>query len=120
LARRKEGEIYRIELGSLGPDPRIALRDSEATAQELLDIRKRLQRLDDRAAVEPWTRRVLEVLSSHTATRAGDLCGMVNQEKGEFKRNVRKLKSLGLTESLEVGYRLSPRGEALLADLNRT
>ena len=29
-----------------------------------------------------------------------------------FKRNVRKLKELGLTESLEVGYRLSPRGEA--------
>jgi hypothetical protein len=24
------------------------------------------------------------------------------------------LKNLGLTESLEVGYRLSPRGEALL------
>jgi hypothetical protein len=25
---------------------------------------------------------------------------------------VRKLKALGLTESLEVGYRLSPRGHA--------
>jgi len=32
-----------------------------------------------------------------------------------FKANVRKLKALGLTESLEVGYRLSPRGEALLS-----
>jgi hypothetical protein len=31
-----------------------------------------------------------------------------------FKRDVRKLKELGLTESLEVGYRLSPRGAALL------
>jgi hypothetical protein len=28
---------------------------------------------------------------------------------------VRKLKALGLTESLEVGYRLSPRGRAYLA-----
>lgn len=27
---------------------------------------------------------------------------------------VRQLKELGLTESLEVGYRLSPRGRALL------
>jgi hypothetical protein len=27
---------------------------------------------------------------------------------------VRKLKELGLTESLTVGYRLSPRGAALL------
>jgi hypothetical protein len=28
--------------------------------------------------------------------------------------NVRKLKALGLTISLEVGYRLSPRGQAYL------
>jgi hypothetical protein len=31
-----------------------------------------------------------------------------------FKLDVRKLKELGLTESLPVGYRLSPRGEFLL------
>jgi hypothetical protein len=31
--------------------------------------------------------------------------------------NVRKLKHLGLTESLGTGYRLSPRGEALLDSL---
>jgi hypothetical protein len=29
--------------------------------------------------------------------------------------HVRKLKTLGLTLSLEVGYRLSPRGEVLLS-----
>ena len=34
-----------------------------------------------------------------------------------FKTDVRKLKELGLTESLEVGYRLSPRGEAVLRAL---
>jgi hypothetical protein len=32
----------------------------------------------------------------------------------EFKTNVRKLKNLGLTESLDVGYRLSPRGQRVL------
>ena len=31
-----------------------------------------------------------------------------------FKRDVRKLKELGLTESLEIGYRLSPRGVAFM------
>ncbi len=31
-----------------------------------------------------------------------------------FKRDVRKLKELGLTESLAVGYRISPRGRAYL------
>jgi hypothetical protein len=32
-----------------------------------------------------------------------------------FKVHVRKLKNLGLTLSLPVGYRLSPRGEEYLA-----
>ena len=38
-------------------------------------------------------------------------------ERADFKLNVRKLKALGLTISLDVGYRLSPRGVALLATL---
>jgi hypothetical protein len=33
---------------------------------------------------------------------------------------VRKLKNLGLTISLEVGYRLSPRGAAYLAAIDAT
>ncbi len=36
-------------------------------------------------------------------------------EKGPFKRDVRKLRELGLTESMLVGYRLSSRGSAYLA-----
>ncbi|MFC5749000.1 hypothetical protein [Actinomadura rugatobispora] len=32
-------------------------------------------------------------------------------------RDVRRLKELGLTESLPTGYRLSPRGRAVLAHL---
>jgi len=32
---------------------------------------------------------------------------------------VRKLKELGLTESLDVGYRLSSRGRAVLERLSR-
>jgi len=31
-----------------------------------------------------------------------------------FKRDVRRLKELGLTVSLSVGYELSPRGQAFL------
>ena len=118
LNRRAEGEIYRIEIGPLRPDPRIALRESPAAndveSQELLT---RVRRLDARANGAPWTLRILEVLSSHPEIRAGDLCNLVGQEKAQFKLNVRKLKNLGLTESLGTGYRLSPRGAALLADL---
>ena len=35
-------------------------------------------------------------------------------ERLAFKSDVRKLKALGLTESLGTGYRLSPRGQAWL------
>ena len=35
-------------------------------------------------------------------------------EKLKFKQDVRRLKELGLTESLDIGYQLSPRGEAVL------
>ena len=36
---------------------------------------------------------------------------MVGRETAPFKLDVRKLKNLGLTLSLDVGYRLSPRGQ---------
>ncbi len=116
LNSRSEGEVYRIELGPLRPDPRIALRESPAEGEELRELLARLARLDMRAPGGPWTRRVLEVLKSHSGVRAGDLCALLDQEKLQFKRNVRKLKNLGLTESLGTGYRLSPRGAALLED----
>jgi hypothetical protein len=51
------------------------------------------------------------------ATLAATLAEELGQEKLVFKRNVRKLKELGLTESLEIGYRLSARGRALLKRL---
>ncbi len=40
--------------------------------------------------------------------------GELGRERLPFKADVRKLKRLGLTESLDVGYRLSPRGRAYL------
>ena len=42
------------------------------------------------------------------------LADQVGMDRPTFKRRVRQLKELGFTESLEVGYRLSPRGEAYL------
>ena len=54
------------------------------------------------------------MIDAHPGVRAGDLCAQVGQERDLFKVNVRKLKALGLTESLGTGYRLSPQGRALL------
>jgi hypothetical protein len=110
--------VYRVEIGSVRPDPRVALRSSPATdAGEVEGLIGRLRRLDARRSSGPWTRRTLEIIAAHPEVRAGRLCQLAAQEREAFKLDVRKLKALGLTESLEVGYRISPRGAALLAAL---
>jgi hypothetical protein len=115
LARGNGDQIYRIELGTLRADPRVALRAKALDANAADDLRARLDRLDARAADGPWTRRTLELIRDHPGLRAGDLCLKMKMEMMPFKVNVRKLKTLGLTESLEIGYRLSDRGCAWLA-----
>jgi hypothetical protein len=119
LSERTDGKLYRIDLGALEADPRLALRKKRASDSDLQQLIVRLDRLDARSNGAPWTRRVLDLIEAHPARRAGDLCKMAGQDKMSFKTNVRKLKTLGLTESLEVGYRLSPRGTALLEELRR-
>jgi hypothetical protein len=116
LASRTEGSLYRIELGALGADPRIALRSHDSLSDdELSKLKAKLAKLDANAPAGAWTWRVLELIRDQPAVRAGDICKVVGMERLPFKANVRKLKALGLTESLEIGYRLSPRGAALLA-----
>ena len=58
---------------------------------------------------------MLRAIKARPATRAADLAASFGRDTQPFKLDVRKLKNLGLTLSLEVGYRLSPRGEAYLA-----
>lgn len=103
---RPEGTLYRISFHLQGPDPRLALRErTDLSVDERSRIEARL----------PWAREVLELIADQPATLAADLAAQRGQERLAFKRDVRKLKELGLTESLEVGYRLSPRGEALVS-----
>ena len=115
LDERDEGQIYRVEFGGLGPDPRLALRESLPDDAELADTLRKLDRLDAHADTGPWTRTVLTLIANAPAVRAEDLAKRFGMEKLPFKARVRKLKALGLTISLDVGYRLSPRGEAVLA-----
>lgn len=120
LDRHPGGDLYRIELGPLGVDPRIALRKAVPSDGETMSaLVERLERMDARSAGGPWTSRTLGLIRKHPAVRAGDLAPEMNQERLDFKRNVRKLKALGLTESLPVGYRLSPRGVAVMKTLVR-
>jgi hypothetical protein len=97
------------------PDPRAELAASTAlTAADVDAIDTRLDRLDARSSHGAWTREILHTIEARPATRAPDLAASFERETAEFKIDVRKLKNLGLTLSLPVGYRLSPRGEAYL------
>jgi hypothetical protein len=109
----RERPLYRVELRLAGPDPRIALRErSDMSAEERAEIDARLARLDAASRHGPWTRTVLGLIAEHPGTRAPELAASLGRETAPFKADVRKLKELGLTESLRIGYRLSPRGRA--------
>jgi hypothetical protein len=97
------------------PDPRAELAaDDDLGPTERADIDRRLERLDRASASGPWTRATLELIGRRPGVRAGDLAAELGRDRAAFKLDVRKLKNLGLTESLPVGYRLSPRGRAHL------
>jgi hypothetical protein len=116
---RPEGRLYRIEFRRIGDDPRVALREgAEISEPERAKLDARLARMDH-ARGEPWTRRVLELIGERPETLAADLAASLDMKKIPFKRDVRKLKELGLTESLPVGYRLSPRGRTYLTGAKR-
>ena len=114
LRRREPEPLYRIELRYAGEDPRVALRE-DVTPDELTALAQRLDAIDARSPRGPWTWTVLELIERRPATLAADLAAQLGRERRPFKADVRRLKELGLTESLERGYRLSPRGKALLA-----
>jgi hypothetical protein len=112
LAEFGDGDLYRIELHWDGPDERVALRDDDdLTDDEVAAIRARLAKLDKASTRGPWTATVLQLVADRPAVRAPDLAASLGLETLVFKRDVRKLKALGLTESLTVGYRISPRGQ---------
>jgi len=103
--------LWRIGLRWAGEDPRGALRER---TDGLDEVAERLRRIDARSTHGPWTRAVLELIARRPETLAADLAAEMGRERLAFKADVRRLKDLGLTESLPVGYRLSPRGRALL------
>ena len=115
LNTRKAGKLYRIALNYAGVDPRNSLRQQgKLSDEEIDDVKSRLARMDARSSRGPWTKTTLKVIATNPAKRAAELAESVGMDTKRFKTNVRKIKELGLTESLKVGYRLSPRGEAVL------
>jgi hypothetical protein len=114
------GDLYRIGIALAGPDPRIELRRTDnLDAADIATLNAKLDRMD-RAADQAWTRNTLRQIQRLPGVVSTELAAEVGQERRTYKLRVRRLKSLGLTESLERGYRLSPRGQAYLAALDST
>ncbi len=109
--------VWRVDLRYVGIDDRVERRaDAALTDDDIAALRTRLDRMD-RHATTPWTRATLRLIEKYPGVVSTDLARHTGQERPDFKLNVRKLKEMGLTESLKVGYQLSPRGEALLRSI---
>ncbi len=116
----RDDPIYRIRVYFKGEDPRIALREKdELSPNELEEVIEKLAKLDAGSKRGPWTQKYLQLIQDMPATYSGLLADTLGLSIPEFKPWVRKLKALGLTESLSPGYRLSPRGEKVLTELRR-
>jgi hypothetical protein len=113
--------VFRIEFRlSDEPDPRAELAaEAELDDAAVTAIDARLERLDRASTHGPWTMVTLALIAEQPEVRAEELAAQVGREKPPFKLDVRKLKNLGLTESLPVGYRLSPRGRSYLKATQR-
>jgi hypothetical protein len=114
LDRRDGAHVFRMQVSLAGADPRVSLREqAELSGADRTAIDERLHRWDA-ARGAPWTREILRLIAERPGVRAPDLAASIGRDTLPFKRDVRKLKELGLTTSLPVGYEISPRGRAYL------
>ena len=109
--------IFRVRLSWVGEDPRVELRTSVPDAKELAEITAAVAKLDAGRRSGPWTRQILEWIRDNPGVISTELAGLLGRDVPPMKADIRRLKALGLTESLRIGYRLSPRGAAYLESL---
>jgi hypothetical protein len=112
LGRARGQALYlvKFERCDVPEDNRIKLAHSALSDESAKGLRKRLADMDRRRAAGPWTGAILELIERFPERRAADLAALMGWPTADFKQHVRRLKALGLTLSLEVGYRLSPLG----------
>jgi biotin operon repressor len=109
--------LYCVRFRQLtGPDPRDELASTaKLTKDEAAAIATKLARMDAASKRGPWTLTVLMQIAERPAVVSTQLAETLDWDRADFKLHVRRLKALGLTISLDVGYRISPRGAAFLA-----
>lgn len=107
-----ETEIFRVELHHGGEEDRVEIAlDDRLSAEDVETIRAKLARMDAKGA---WTAETLRLIQANPRVVASQLAARLGRERLPFKVDVRKLKRLGLTQSFEIGYDLSPRGRAYM------
>jgi hypothetical protein len=105
--------VHRVELRYGGDGDRVALAlESDLDAAARAALERALAKLDGDA---PWTLETLRAIQARPRVAASKLAPLFGLETAPFKARVVKLKKLGLTQSFEVGYEVSPRGLAWLA-----
>lgn len=103
--------LYRVQFHYLAEAP-------EKPRLGLDEIRRRVERLDAASRRGAWTTPVLRLIEDNPGTVSRELAAETGMPTPEFKVNVRKLKALGLTISLEVGYELSELGQDYLDSMS--
>ena len=107
---RNDTELWRVELHYGGDGDRVDIAlDDELSADDLAALRKRIDKWGD------WPLVTMRLIARRPHVAASKLAASLGRETLPFKTDVRKLKKLGLTQSFEVGYEVSPRGKAFLA-----
>lgn len=121
IERDEPTEIYRIAVRFAGEDPRKELRqNADLSPDEIAEIIAKLRKLDAGSKRGNWTHMYLQMIHDQPNIHAAILAEQIGLDIPHFKPWVRKLKALGLTESLRPGYRLSPRGRKVLDAMRRT
>jgi hypothetical protein len=110
----EHSQIYRVEIRYVGEDNRIALRSAELSTEDLDALVAKVRLMETRSNRGDWATRALTLIEQWPCRRAPELAEIENLETVVFKTSVRRLKELGLTESMRVGYQLSPLGTQLL------
>jgi hypothetical protein len=106
-------DVHRVALHHGGDGDRVEVAlETTLTRDDVTQIREKLARMDANGA---WTKKTLAIIRKNPRVAASKLAEKLGRETAPFKADVVKLKKLGLTQSFEVGYEISPRVLAYLA-----
>lgn len=110
-------EVVRVRFHHAGDGDRVALAlETDLDPAARAAIESALARFDERSSSGPWTKKTLALIGKNPRVAASKLATRLGRETKDFKADVVKLKRLGLTQSFEVGYEVSPRGRAFLEE----